>query len=150
MIEIKRMSIYSEDAGILLNELNEVLRELTGDDGTSHFRQEDTEQERSIFLVGYIDGIPCGCGALREINQDCGEVKRIYARRNSCRMGQKILKAIEQEAVSFHYKKLFLETRIQNKHAIEFYKNNGYLHCPNYGVYKDSLNSYCFMKNLEQ
>lgn len=148
MIQIKQMSINSEEARSLIQELNQSLMVITGDDGASHFKQEDMEQERSVFLVGYVDGIPYGCGALRKISSECGEIKRVYARKNSCGLGHAILEALEQKAVLFGYQKLILETRIQNVHAIQFYHANGYAHCENYGIYKERTNAYCFMKEL--
>lgn len=79
-IKIISASVDCEDAKTLINELNQVLTEITGDDGTSHFQREDVMEERSAFLIAYIDDIPYGCGALRQISEDIAEVKRVYAR----------------------------------------------------------------------
>lgn len=148
MIEIKKMSMDSLDAQLLIQELNQSLVRITGDDGTIHFQQNDVEQQRAVFLVGYIDDVPYSCGALREINQECGEIKRIYARRNSVGMGHYMMRALEQQAIHYGYQALFLETRVQNEHAISFYEANGYVHCPNYGVYIENQNSYCFRVDI--
>lgn len=148
MIEIKRESINCEDAKLLIEELNQVLCKITGDDGTIHFHKEDLFEERSVFLIGYIDGIPYSCGALRELNQKEGEIKRIYSRKNKVGMASQLIHALEQYAIQFGYERLFLETRIQNIHAIEFYQKTGYIHCENFGVYQESENSYCFSKDL--
>lgn len=149
MIEIIPKSITCNDAKLLLRELNSVLASITGADGTTHFQQNDVEQPRSVFLIAYIDGVPYGCGVLREINEESAEVKRVYARKNTHRLGQLIVQALEQEAVRYNYSNIFLETRIQNEHAIRFYEKCGYVHCPNYGVYKDNKNAYCFTKLIQ-
>ncbi|WP_167957076.1 GNAT family N-acetyltransferase [Anaerosporobacter faecicola] len=148
MIEIRKTTMDSEDAKALIQELNQILVKITGDDGTTHFQQTDVEQERSVFLIGYIDGEPFACGGLKEISQECGEIKRIYARKNQCQMGRRIIKALEEEAKRLNYQKLVLETRIQNEHAISFYEKNGYIHCEKYGVYRNNENAYCFKKEL--
>ena len=142
------MAINSADAVELLCELNQILQQMTGDNGARHFQEADVEQGRSTFLVGYIDGKPYACGALREFSPTCGELKRIYARKNSAGMGQHILKALESEARKYHYQRLVLETRIQNHHAIQFYEKNGFSLCPNYGIYKDCKNACCFQKDV--
>jgi N-acetylglutamate synthase-like GNAT family acetyltransferase len=120
MIEIRESSIESEDAVVLIEELNQFLTKITGDDGTIHFRDTDVEQERSVFLIGYIDGEPCACGALRQLAKDCAEIKRIYTRKNTLGMGHRILTALEEKAREYQYQQLFLETRDQNTHAIAF------------------------------
>lgn len=148
MFEIKEADINSKDAKALIKELNQILTVITGDDGTVNFHAEDVKQNRSVFLIGYEDEIASGCGALREIDMEYGEIKRIYARKNKCGMGRQIIAALEKKATQLGYKKLFLETRIQNKHAISFYEKNGYTHCQNYGVYQGSINSYCMCKTL--
>lgn len=150
MLVIKQMSMDSEDAKLLIGELNQILTSLTGDDGTAHFQPNDVKQERSVFLIGYLDGVPTGCGALRELNQKIGEIKRVYARKNTCKVGHTIIQALEHYAEEFGYQEIYLETRIQNVHAIRFYEKNGYFHCENYGVYKNKSNSHCMKKVITQ
>ncbi len=146
MIEIRESRIDSPDAIVLINELNETLKKITGDDGTIHFNSKDVEQARSSFLVGYLSGMPVCCGAIREIDGTHCEVKRIYARKNSEHMGSRLIKALEEKAAGFGYDTMLLETRVQNEHAISFYKNNGYSKCKNFGVYVENENSYCMEK----
>lgn len=62
-ISIVEKSIFDEDSKVLLEELNRVLTDITGDDGTANFSPIDVENEESLFLVAYLDGLPTGCGA---------------------------------------------------------------------------------------
>ena len=147
-ISIHETDINSADAKELLGELNAKLTVIPGDDGTVHFKNKDVTTSRSVFLVAYMNDMPYGCGALRELSDDTAEVKRVYARSNSIGIGSRILKALEENAQKMGYQKLLLETRVQNTTAISFYNRNGYQHCENYGVYVGETHSYCFRKTL--
>ena len=146
MIEIRETRIDTPDAIVLINELNETLKKITGDNGAMHFNNKDVEQGRSSFLVGYLSGMPVCCGAIREIDRNCCELKRIYARKNNMHMGSRLIKALEEKAAGFGYDTMLLETRIQNEHAISFYKNNGYSKCKKFGAYVENENAYCMKK----
>jgi len=148
MLEIIEKSIYDEDSQTLLGELNSILTVITGDDGTVNFSPQDVENDDSAFLVAYLDGNPTGCGAIRKISDDTAEVKRIYARKNTAGVGREIISALEEKAKKLGYKKLLLETRVQNTHAIEFYNSVGYTHCEAFGKYVGKPNSYCFTKDI--
>ncbi|MGN0977274.1 MAG: hypothetical protein ACI4PH_04390 [Faecousia sp.] len=81
MLRIIESDIDSDDGKSLISERNQVLMQLTGEDGTRHFRKEDTRKENAVFLIAYLDDIPYGCGALRKISEDTAEIKRIYAKK---------------------------------------------------------------------
>lgn len=147
-VSIEKRSIFDEDSKVLLSELNGILIDITGDDGTINFSPKDVENDESAFLVAYLDETPVGCGAIRKISNDVAEIKRIYARKNNAGIGRKIVGALEDTARSIGYKKILLETRIQNKHAITFYEMLGYKHCEAYGKYIGKQNAYCFEKEL--
>lgn len=147
-VQIRPSSMDSDDGKMLIGELNRILTDITGDDGTAHFHKEDVETDRGAFLIAYIDGEPCGCGALRPVTEGTGEIKRIYARKNVHGVGRKIVEALEEKAAIFGYSDLILETRVQNTHAIEFYKKCGFTHRSAFGKYVGNKNSYCFEKKL--
>lgn len=147
-VTIQASRMDSADGSLLIAELNQVLTVITGDDGTAHFHPQDVMQENASFLIAYVAGIPCGCGALRQITADTGELKRIYARKNSLGVGSLLLGRLEEQARQFGYTRLLLETRIQNTNAIRFYQKNGYAPCASYGAYIGNENSYCMGKQL--
>lgn len=150
MLRIIESDIDSDDGKLLISELNQILIQITGEDGTIHFHKEDTKVENAVFLIAYLDDIPYGCGALRKISNDTAEIKRIYARKNTIGIGRAIVRRLEERAQKFGYRYLLLETRVQNTHAIQFYESCGYVHCDSYGVYKGKDNAYCFSKSLMQ
>jgi ribosomal protein S18 acetylase RimI-like enzyme len=47
------------------------------------------------------------------------------------------------------YSKLWLETRIINERAVEFYKKRGYHQISNYGKYVENEKAICFEKILK-
>lgn len=85
--------------------------------------------ERTTFVIAYIDCVPYGCGALRQVSKDTAEIKRVYARKNEWGAGGAILKALEAK-------------------ALEFYRKNGYSHCEAFGKYIGKENAYCFKKEI--
>ncbi|MDY4137901.1 MAG: hypothetical protein SOY30_00940 [Eubacteriales bacterium] len=50
--------------------------------------------------MAYLDGVPWGCGALRRLSADTGEIKRIDARPNRAGVGSGILAALEERAAA--------------------------------------------------
>lgn len=141
--------IRSSDAQTLLEELNTVLTEITGDDGTANFSTEDMENPGSAFFIAYVEHSPCGCGAIRRISENVAEVKRVYAGKKHCGVGKQIILALEEKAREFGYSKLILETRVQNVHAIEFYQRMGFAHCAAFGKYVGKSNAYCMEKTIK-
>ena len=69
-------------------ELSQVLMAITGDAGTRSFAMEDLRHPRARLLVARdAKGVACACGALRPLDDLCGEIKRMYARTGSAGAG---------------------------------------------------------------
>jgi ribosomal protein S18 acetylase RimI-like enzyme len=135
-IEIKDASVACDDAVLLLAELNAALTKITGASGEVSFAAEDVANERSAFVIAYVNGMACGCGALRPLTDTIAEIKRVYARPNSIGVGTAIVRALEAKAREFGYTEIVLETRKVNVDAVAFYRKLGYVECANYGKYK--------------
>ena len=148
-ITISEEDINNAESSNLINELSEQLRSITGNDGKSSFKKEDMSNERSIFVVARdLNGEALGCGALRYYTNETAEIKRMYVRKKSSGIGSKILNFLEIKAKEFKYKKIILETRVINKRAVNFYKQNGYNTTDNYGKYVGRTEAVCFDKNI--
>ncbi len=89
-----------------------------------------------------------GCGALRPIDADTAECKRMYAMPGTTRVGTAVLLHLEQRAVAFGYAQVWLETRRVNARAVAFYLRRGYAPIPHYGKYQGQPQAVCFGKNL--
>lgn len=101
-------------------------------------------------IVVYENGLPVGCGAIKEIADDTVEVKRMYTlpANRGTGIASKILTELENWAKELSYKKCVLETGKRQPEAIALYQKNGYAIIPNYGQYEGVENSVCFEKVL--
>ncbi len=137
------------DARLLMDELSEHLQCITGSSGRSSFDLNDVCVPRSLFVVAYNEtGKAIGCGAIRPINEDIAEVKRMYARTKEEGIGTQILCYLEVQAQKMGYYTLWIETRLINKQAVSFYKNRGYHFISNYGKYVNNSETVCFEKSI--
>lgn len=137
------------DAILLMNELSNSLESITGSTGRNSFSLKDVYAPRSLFVVAYSeDEKAIGCGAIRPINEDIAEVKRMFAKTKAIGVGTAILHYLEIEAKKMGYSALWLETRLINKGAVTFYENRGYHHISNYGKYVNNTEAVCFEKNI--
>src|SRR5436190_5706213 len=113
-IKIHRGDPRGEVASQLIHELTADIAQRYsdhGDDGTGFFKVDDVTVPRSVFLIAELDGRPVGCGALRPIDAEVAEVKRMYVVPASRRMGvgRRLLTELERVAAEFGYHTLRLE-----------------------------------------
>jgi putative acetyltransferase len=89
------------------------------------------------FFVARADATAVGCGALRVLNGDQGEIKRMYvspALRGQ-RIGVKLLDAINAKAAQRGLRELLLEAGTHQPEALRLYINAGYEFCDAFGEY---------------
>ncbi len=132
----------------LIAELDAALAAICGDSGAQSFDANDVRGARSVFLLARdASGNALGCGALRPIDDDVAEVKRMYARPGSG-AGVRLLGELERRALGFGYRAVWLETRKVNGRAVAFYERHGYRVIPNYGKYVGREDAVCLGKVL--
>ena len=80
------------------------------------------------FLVGFDNDNLVAMGALRKLDSENIEIKRMRVDPDCQRMGygKAILEALEQSAFSMGYKRVVLDTTIQLHGSQKFYLKNGY------------------------
>lgn len=127
--------------------------DLAGRDGAEHafYDQYNRIANLSRVVVAYIDGIPVGCGALKEFGPNALEVKRMYTQPD-CRgrgIAGQVLRALEQWAAQEGFGRCVLETGRRQPEAIGLYEKHGFVRIPNFGPYAGVANSLCFEKRLE-
>jgi GNAT superfamily N-acetyltransferase len=83
------------------------------------------------YLVGLLDGTIVAMGALRRVNDDTAEVKRmrVHPQHWRCGYGQAIYSRLEERARELGYSKLVLDTTEPLKAAQAFYVKNGFRQC---------------------
>lgn len=153
-VSISAISPYDEAATVLIDEL---VSELTSryadrdDDEATSFHPEDVMVPRSAFLLATINGAPVGCGALRPINDEVAELKRMYVRKEARGegVGRALLAELERLAIGFGYHRLVLETGVRQPEAIALYEGRGFARIANYADYADNPLSVCFGKEIK-
>lgn len=93
-----------------------------------------------------------GCGALRILDQETGELKRMYVREAYRRRGisRLLLKHLEETAQSLGITCMRLETGPEQVEALALYESGGYTYIPPYGEYANSPVSVCMQKVLQK
>ena len=147
MIAVADIDPRDGDALELLDSLSEMLAMITGDSGRGSFDPADVESERAAFVLARDEsGQAVGCGALRPLERDIAELKRMFARPGTKGVGASVLKFLEQRAAALGYREICLETRLVNARAVGFYERHGYSRIPNFGKYVGRPEAVCFSK----
>ncbi|HVR19330.1 MAG TPA: GNAT family N-acetyltransferase, partial [Polyangiaceae bacterium] len=81
-LEVTRADVSSALALALIAELNSELTATYPEPGATHFRldPEDVNESSGAFLVAFLAGEPVGCGAVRRLDAETAEVKRMYVK----------------------------------------------------------------------
>ncbi|WP_240007527.1 GNAT family N-acetyltransferase [Pseudaquidulcibacter saccharophilus] len=133
-IIVTEAKINSSPARELISELSAILKEISGDSGSDNFQDFDNRNPRNLFLLANYNSTPVGCVALREVDFETCELKRMYARHKGA--GTRLLEEFEARALLLGFNRIILSTRRLNVKAIAFYKRNGFDEIEPYGVYK--------------
>ena len=134
---------------LLMEELSTALEAITGDGGKDSFDAEDVRGPMARFVIARdASGAALGCGAFRPLEPGVAEIKRMYARHGTSGVGSAVLRFLEAEAAALGYQALWLETRLVNRRAVDFYSARGYKRIANYGKYIGNPLAVCFEKNL--
>ncbi len=102
------------------------------------FQDFDTELETlpgeyarpwGLILLADYENSPCGCVALRKLEQDVCEMKRLYVqpRCRGLQIGKKLAGQIIKEAGLIGYKRMRLDTVSSMVGAIALYKSLGFI-----------------------
>jgi putative acetyltransferase len=136
----------SADARRLISELDAHLNSL--------YPPEDNFTDlptADVFLIARLDDAAVGCGAVRFLDADTAEVKRMYvapaARGDG--VGRQLLDGLEQFARGRGAHRLVLETGPLQVEALALYQRAGFAPTPCWGDYAHGNNSICYEKLLQ-
>lgn len=152
-ISVQQEDPRGEAATRLVRELTVEIASLYhdfGQDGSGAFDAKDVLVPRSAFIVAHLNGQPVGCGALRPIDRETVEVKRMYVAPGARQLGvgRRILAELERLAAEFDYRVMRLETGFRQPAAIALYERSGFHRIPPFGRYISDPVSVCFEKIL--
>jgi len=151
--DIRRSALSSPDAAGLVAALNAELTATFPEPGATHFSLSSTQVEAGdgAFLVAYVDDVAVGCGAVRRLDGETAELKRMYVA-PSVRgqgIGRALVEALERDARLLGVTRIVLETGTRLTPAIKLYEAMGYAPIPLFGEYLSSpATSLCFGKSL--
>lgn len=105
--------------------------------------------EGVLFFVARENRAPIGCGALQQY-EGYAEMKSVFVLQSARgrRLGQEIIRALEDAARSLGYEEVRLETGIRSPWAIRTYERAGYSVCPRFGAYPEAPLSVYMMKRF--
>lgn len=148
-IQLQAEDPSARDSLLLMEELSTALESITGDSGNASFDIDDVCGPAGRFVVARdAAGLALGCGALRPLEPGVAEIKRMYARHGTSGVGSAVLRFLEEQAQALGYQALWLETRLVNRRAVDFYEARGYHRIANYGKYIGNPLAVCFEKQL--
>ena len=152
-LAIARADIAAEASRALIDALNAELRGVYTEPGATHFQLEPEEVAggRGAFFIVYHEGTPVGCGALRLIDSESAELKRMYIApvMRGKGLGRHLVAALEAEARALGVRRLVLETGVRQAAALALYRATGFQPIPLYGEYCLSPDtSVCLGKEL--
>jgi putative acetyltransferase len=138
----------SEVATVLIGELDADLLTRYPGKWIHGLHPEDNIDPDFIFVIARIGSEPVACGALRKLEEDVAEVKRMFVRGAYRRKGlsRQLLKFLETLALERGYRTLKLETGTAQPEANNLYESSGYNLIPCYGEYVGNPFSICYEK----
>lgn len=123
-----------------------------GPDPFDSFSPDDVLTARAVFVVAHLDGKPVGCGALRQIDSDTGEINRMYVMPSARKRGiaRAILNELERWAARFGYRVIRAETGNRQPEAIALYESCGFGRTSAFGSHAEDPVSVFFAKSLHK
>ena len=152
-VTIIHAELTADASQALIGALNAELRALYPEPGANHFglKPAQVSGQSGVFLVISLNGTPVGCGAVRLIAPDTGELKRMYVAPavRGKGLGRRLIAALEAEARALGARRLVLETGTRQTAAITLYRATGFRPIPLYDEYcRSPETSLCFGKEL--
>ncbi len=135
---------------VLLQAMSQEMAELYHEDGFTDLVPARMADPRSAFVIAVRGGEAIGCGGIRPLEANVGELKRIYVlpQWRGHGVARRILSILEELGRQFGYRAVRLETGALQDPAIKLYEREGYRRIRCWGEEADDPMSICFEKNL--
>lgn len=147
---LTRTTSDNADFQHLVSLLDAYLAIIDGDEHAFYAQYNKTAALKNV-VVYYENNIAVGCGALKIIDNETVEIKRMYVEPDFRGKGiaAAILRELEQWANELNYTNSILETGKKQEAAISLYLKEGYHIITNYGQYENVGNSVCMKKMIK-
>jgi GNAT superfamily N-acetyltransferase len=102
--------------------------------GGSHVEVRDFTPPDGVFLLAVSGETPVGCGGVRRLTPETGEIKRLFVHRaaRGHGVGRVLLAGLEDRAVDLGLEKLRLDTDGGVPAALALFRSAGYRPIPDY------------------
>lgn len=152
-LAIERTRLDDPDTMALVLRLNDELEAVATEPGENHFTLDpaDVVGDRGAMVRARFDGTLVGCGAVRRIAPEVGEIKRMFvdASARGNKVGAAILDQLELHARRLGMTELKLETGPRQVEALGLYATAGFEPCELFGEYVHTpATSRCFRKRI--
>jgi GNAT superfamily N-acetyltransferase len=149
-LEFVEMDPAAPEAANLIAALDRDLSELYPGMPIHGIEPVEFRKSDGVFLIGRLEGVAVACGALRPVSDGAGELKRMFVRRDQRGQGfgRATLAALERIATQRGYRRIRLETGVNQPEAAGLYESQGYHRIPCFGEYTAEHRSICFEKAL--
>lgn len=149
-LDIRPEAPSSADAQALIAALDAELARSYPPEVIFGLHEDDHDPARMVFLVARAGAKPVACGALRTLDAETGEVKRMYVvpELRGQGLSRRMLALVEEIAVARRHRRLLLETGNRSPVSLSLYRSSGYREIPPYGEYAGNAFSVCFEKLL--
>lgn len=156
-VEIRRAPFDHPDAVPLLEQVQQEYVVRYGTPDATPVDPAEFAPPRGVFLVAYVAGAAMACGGWRahdgsdpEFRHGDVEIKRMYVAEQARGRGlaRAVLADLEHRAAGAGYRRMVLETGLQQPEAITLYRSSGYTEIEKFGVYRDDADSLCLAKAL--
>jgi putative acetyltransferase len=159
VVQTRREALQSSSALRLIAALDgELLRRYpnrdevppVAQDAFTRLGDDEVAPGRGAFLVASVDGEDAGCGAVRGIGNQTGELKRMFVLPEYRARGvaSALLSCLEAEASGLGIIRIVLEVATFSEDAIALYTKCGYEEIPLFGPYVGSPISLAMAKQL--
>jgi GNAT superfamily N-acetyltransferase len=140
----------SADARALIEELEAHLEPLYPRESRHGYAVEKLLAENVAFFLIRDDGVAAGCGGIKLVGTEYGELKRMYVRPQfrGRRFGERLIDHLAEYARSHSIDTLRLETGIHQHAAIALYERVGFTPIPPFGPYRADPVSRCYEKRI--
>jgi len=141
------------ETAALIDRLNKELAAVATHPGENHFAlaTDEVSGDRGRMLRARLAGQLVGCGAIRDIGDGAGEIKRMFVEPTvrGSKLGAALLDQLELHARRLRLTELKLETSAKQQAALRLYEGFGFEPCDLWGEYTESPDtSLCFSKSL--
>ena len=138
------------DAMRLIDELQTHLESFYPPESQHGFNVERLIAEAVAFFVLRADGHPAGCGGIKLVGREYGELKRMFVRPEfrGAGFGAMLVDHLAAHALAHGVALLRLETGVHQKAAIRLYERLGFYRIPAFGPYTNDPLSLCYEKRL--